>query len=90
MKKFYRYYLIEGNLPDDLDFLSKKSKQIIKIYSEQFKWDAEENTLTLTLLEPVTQRMGLLREKYKMSGTSLTPDMIEHNSKIAKRSGKLD
>ena len=89
-KEFYRYYLIEEKLPEDLGFLSPKSKQIIEIYSDQFKWDAEKNTLSLTLLEPVTQRMGLLRKKYTMTGTSLTPDIIENNSKTHKRSGKLN
>ncbi len=89
-KEFYRYYLIEEKLPEDLDFLSEKSKRIIEIYQDQFKWDEENNTLTLTLLEPVTQRMGLLREKYTMTGTSITPDIIKNNSKIYKESGKLD
>jgi len=88
-KEFYRYYLIEEKLPEDLDFLSKKSKQVIEIYSDQFTWDEEKNTLSLTLLEPVTQRMGLLREKFTMTGTSITPEMIENNSKIHKKSGKL-
>ena len=35
-REFYRYYLLEGKVPEDLGFLPEESKQIMEIYQSQF------------------------------------------------------
>gem|GEM_PF-3898059 len=96
-REFYRYFLTEGKHPQNLSFLSKKSREIIKIYERQFEWDAEDYSLHLTHLEPVDFRsplakltFGLLGDSSKIMGTIITEENVSHNAQIFKDAGKLD
>lgn len=86
-REFYRYYLLEGKVPEDLGFLSEESKQIMEIYQSQFEWDGMKKTLALTYLEPVTMWVGL--RPVSTLGSTITPGMIANNSKLCKEAGSL-
>lgn len=86
-REFYRYYLLEGKVPEDLGFLSEESKQIMEIYQSQFEWDGRKKTLALTFLEPVTMWVGL--RPVSTTGSKITPETIANNSKLYKEAGRL-
>lgn len=84
-KEFYRYYLINNRIPNDLAFLSRRSKEILEIHKEQFNWNATDKILEFTYRKP--RKISLRR--VTTTGSSLTPDTIRHNAQVYRDAGAL-
>ena len=57
--EFYRYYIREGAHPENLDFLTSESKQVIETHRDQFEWDKENKELHWTYVEAIIDRSPL-------------------------------
>ncbi len=95
--EFYRYYLVNDECPQDLKFLSDTSKEVLEVYSENFKWNEDKYELSVTYMEPVTYRSSLNKVTFGLLGSSWTAlgsvvggeETIKNNAPLYKDAGIL-